>query len=142
MVRALRWLTVTTVLVAVLGVAGSGSLAQERRKHSGTVVAVDAAAGTITLAEVGPWRVRDGETVITYRTITVTPETEFTIVGPPYELDAPPEAFVEESIEHGAIYVDDFVTVDCLDIGGDRMIAVKVAVTEVRAGVTLEDEQD
>lgn len=44
-------------------------------KHSGSIVAVADDATTFVLAEVGPWQMHDGATAITYRTITVTPET-------------------------------------------------------------------
>jgi hypothetical protein len=61
----LRSLTVVAVLVAVAAFAGTTD-AQQRMKHSGTIVAIDDKAGTIRLAEIGPWKVRDGKTVITY----------------------------------------------------------------------------
>lgn len=128
--KVLRSLTIIATLVAMLGFAGSAD-ADEQMKHSGTIVAIDDKAGTIVLAEIGPWKVRQGRTVITHRTIDVTPETEFAIAGRYYaEVDAFPGQYVEEAILPGAIYVDDYVTVDCLH-KGTRQIALKITVTEV-----------
>ena len=45
----LRWLTVAAALLAAVAFAGTAG-AQERMKHSGTIVAIDEDAGTITLA--------------------------------------------------------------------------------------------
>lgn len=128
--KAVRSLTVVAALVAVLGFTGRGD-AQERMKHSGSIVAIDDKAATIVLAEIGPWKVRQGKTVITHRTITVTPETEFAIVGREYAtLNGWPGEFVEGVLVPGAIYVNDFVTIDCLH-KGERLIALKITVTDV-----------
>jgi len=94
-------------------------------------VAIDEKAGAIVLAEIGPWKVREGKTVITYRTITVMPETEFGVVGRDYATpDGFPGELIEGALETGEIFVNDFVTVDCLH-EGKRLIALKVTVTEV-----------
>lgn len=128
--KALRSLTVVAALAAVLGFVGSAD-AQELMKHSGAIVAIDEKTGTIVLAEVGPWKLRQGKTVITYRTITVTPATEFAIVGRQYAtLGAFPGEFVEGALEADELYVNDYVTVDCLH-AGKRQIALKITVTEV-----------
>jgi hypothetical protein len=128
--KALRSLTIVAALVGALGLPGPGD-AQERMKHSGTVVAIDEKAGTIVLAEVGPWKVRHGKTVITRRTITVTPETEVAIVGRDYPtLDGWAGQFVEGALELDEIYLNDYVTVDCLH-KDTRQIALKITVTEV-----------
>lgn len=128
--KALRSLTGVAALVAVLGFVGRGD-AQEQMKHSGSILSIDEKAGTIVLAEIGPWKVRQGKTVITYRTITVTPETEFAIVGRDYAtLDGFPGVFIEGALESDGVYVNDYVTVDCLH-KGTRLIALKIMVTEV-----------
>jgi hypothetical protein len=128
--NAMRWIAIVASLVAALGFAGVGT-AEERMKHSGTIVAIDDAAGTILLAEIGPWKVRGGKTVMTYRTITVTPDTEFSIVGREYAtIEGWPGEFLEGVLPPGAVYVDDYVTVDCVHKGA-RQIALKVTVTEV-----------
>ena len=128
--NVLRWLTVVTALVAAVAFASTAG-AQERMKHSGTVVAIDEKAGTIRLAEIGPWKVRDGRTVVTYRTIMVTPETEFAIVGREYATpDGWPGEFLEGALPPDGLYLDDYVTVDCLH-EGSKQIALKITVTEV-----------
>ncbi len=67
------------IAAALVLVLAGGAGAQPLERHSGVIVDANEAAGTIVLAEVGPWRVRDGRTVITRRTITFTPRTEFAI---------------------------------------------------------------
>ena len=57
----LRWLTVVVALSGAVAPAGTAG-AQERMKHSGTIIAIDEKAGAIRLAEIGPWQVRDGKT--------------------------------------------------------------------------------
>jgi hypothetical protein len=126
----LRWLTVAAALVAAVAFAGTAG-ADERMKHSGTIVAIDEKGGTIRLAEIGPWKVHDGQTVITYRTIAITPETEFAIVGREYAtINGWPGEFVESALPPDGLYVDDYVTVDCLHKGA-KQIALKITVSEV-----------
>jgi hypothetical protein len=128
--KALRSLTVLAALVAVLGLAGT-SEAQERMKHSGSVVSIDEAKGMLVLAEIGPWMVREGKTVITYRTITLTPDTAFAIASRDYAtLEAWPGQFVENALPAGSIYANDYVTIDCLH-KGTQQIALKITVSEV-----------
>ena len=107
--------------------AGAG----ETMKHSGSIVSVADDATTFVLAEVGSWQVRDGATVITYRTITVTPRTEFAIVGRENEpASGFPGDFVEAPLDPDGVYLNDHVTVDCRH-EGTRLIALKITVTEV-----------
>ena len=125
---ALRSLALVAALGAVLGFAVTAD-AQERMKHSGTIVAIDHLAGTIVLAEIGPWKLRDGKTVITYHTITLTPETEVAIAGRDHAtLDGWPGEFIEGELGLDALYLNDHVTVDCLH-QGTRFIALKITVT-------------
>jgi hypothetical protein len=119
-------------LVAGLAFAGA-STAAETMKHSGSVVTVHEPSGTLVMHEVGPWMVRDGKTVLTTLTITLTADTEFAMAS-----RATPEvpgtlgAFVERPIGAWALYAGDFVTVDCRH-EGKRLIATKVTVTYVPA---------
>src|SRR3990172_2981242 len=46
--------------------------------HSGTVTAVDRAAGTVTIEEIGPWRVEGGQTVVTPITVRADGSTTWT----------------------------------------------------------------
>jgi hypothetical protein len=116
-----------TLGLALAGAAG----AQPLERHSGVIIDANEAAGTLVLAEVGPWRVRDGRTVLTNRTITFTPRTEFAIAFRAEEPDSGfPGRFVEAPIEAWAVYVGDHVTVECRR-DGPRLVAVKMIVTDL-----------
>jgi hypothetical protein len=121
-----------SVLVILLGLTASAS-AEESVKHSGSIVSIAEDARTFVLAEVGPWQTRSGATVITYRTITLAPETEFAIVA---RADAAPSGFpgdfVETALGPEVVYLNDYVTVDCRH-AGQRLIALKITVTEPSA---------
>jgi hypothetical protein len=121
--------TVVTVLFAVLsGLAAPA--AAETMKHSGIIVDIAADGTTIVLAEVGPWRVRNGATVVTRRTITLTPETAFAIAA--REIETPSGFlgdFVETRLGPDGVYLNDSVTVDCQH-DGRQLTALKVTVTE------------
>ncbi len=105
--------------------------ADSMMKHSGTVVDLDRAVGKIVLAEVGPWRLERGETVLTRRTIDVTKDTSFALVR---RVEAAPSGFrndfVEEKLDGATMATGDYVTVDCLHRAG-RLIALKVTVVEL-----------
>jgi hypothetical protein len=75
-----------------------------------------------------------GKPVLTYRTITVTPETQLAIVGRDYaNFDGLPDSFVEGPLEPGEIYREnDYITIDCLH-EGKRLVALKITVVEVAA---------
>lgn len=119
-----------SMLMILLGVTASAGAA-ERMMHSGTIFSIADDPTTFVLAEVGPWQVRHGATVITYRTITVTPETQFAIVA---RRDDAARGFAGEFVEMplgpDGVYLNDFVTVDCLH-EGKRLVALKITVTEV-----------
>jgi hypothetical protein len=114
------------LLVAVAAAASAGQL----EKRSGSIVAIPDDAKTFVLAEVGPWQVRDGATVVTRRTIALTPETEFAIVS---RADPGPGGFLGEFVETrigpDGVYLNDYVTVECRHDGG-RLVAVKITVVE------------
>jgi hypothetical protein len=69
--------------MAASSVLAIGSLAgpvfgeDRESKYSGTVVAMDHAAGTIVVEGMGPWQVKDGVTQVQRRTIGIKPSTEF-----------------------------------------------------------------
>ena len=112
--------------VALGVIVGPAAEAGEVQRHSGTVVARE--GGLIQLAEIGPWQVRQGETVITHYTIEVTPATALTLVRRDEEpLSGFPGDWVEEGLEPWDLLEGDFVTVDCLHEGG-RLIALKITV--------------
>ncbi len=118
------------VFAALLALTVSAS-AEEIVRHSGSIVAIADDARTFVLAEVGPWQVRTGATVTTYRTITLMPETQFAIVG---RLDDAPSGFpgdfVETPLGPEAVYLNDYVTVECRH-EGKRLLALKITVAEL-----------
>lgn len=97
--------------------------------HSGIIMAVNKAAGTIVLGEIGPWRVKDGATEITERTIAVTPATQFKQVK--RTPGAGPAGWIGELVEVrlGAWEVKkgDFVTVE-VRREGQRLSALAIVV--------------
>jgi hypothetical protein len=122
--------TLGLAVAVVLALAG-GAGAQPLERHSGVIVDANERAHTLVLAEVGPWQVRDGQTVITRRTITFTPQTQFVIA---FRSEDPgngfPGAFVEAPLEAWAVYVGDHVTIECRR-DGTRLVAVKMTVTDL-----------
>lgn len=123
--RAMLGSVVGTLLALTLS-AG----AEEMVKHSGPIVAIADDARTFVLAEVGPWQVRNGATVTTSRTITLTPETQFAMVG---RVDDAPSGyagdFVEVVLGPEQVYLGDYVTVECRH-EGKKMLALKITVIE------------
>ena len=121
---------VLAVFVLVLALAPAAGAAEIAR-HSGTIVSIPDDARTFVLAEVGPWQVRNGATVLIYRTIELTSETEFIIVA---RVDAAPSGFrgdfVEFKIGPERVYLNDRVTVECRH-EGKRLVALKITVSEV-----------
>jgi len=120
------------VLVSLLSLTASVS-AEVRMKHSGVIVSIAEDASMFVLAEVGPWQVRDGATVITYRTIALAPETEFAVVA---RGDTARSGFsgdfVETPVGPDGVYLGDYVTIDCRH-EGKRLVALKITVPELPA---------
>jgi len=117
--------------LSVVLMLAAPAAAAEIEQHSGRIVSIADDARTFVLAEVGPWQVRNGATVVTYRTIEVAPETRFAIVA---RFDAAPSGFrgdwVEFEIGPERVYLNDQVTVDCRH-EGKRPVALKITVVEV-----------
>jgi len=129
MMKRLHPVVSASVLAILLGVTASAS-AVGGVKYSGSIVSIADDAKTFVLAEVGPWQRRGGVTVITYRMITLAPETTFAIVA---RADAAasgfPGDFVERRLGPEDVYLNDYVTVDCRR-EGTRLVALKITVTE------------
>jgi hypothetical protein len=122
-----------SVIAVLLALAASASADELVTRHSGTIVAIADDARTFVLAEVGPWQVRNGAIVITSRTITQTPETQYAMVG--RTDDAPsgfPGDFMEVVLGPESVYLNDYVTVECQH-EGKRLLAVKITVAELAA---------
>ena len=130
--RWLRHVVSACISVILLGLTAWAS-AEESVKHSGSIVSIAEDARTFVLAEVGPWQVRKGATVITYRTITLVPETEFAIVARATTPSGFAGDFVESRLGPDGLYLNDYATVDCRH-EGKRLVALKITVTEPPAG--------
>ena len=128
MSRGSRQSAFAAVLVILLGLVASAS-AGERMKHSGSIVSIADDGRTFVLAEVGPWQVRNGAIVITRRTITLTPETEFAIVARDVTAGGFPGDFAETRLGPDGVYLNDYVTIDCRH-EGRRLVALKITVIE------------
>lgn len=123
---ATAFMTVTLVLAGALPADAQG-----HSRYSGTIVSIADDAKSFVLAEVGPWQLRDGRTVVTHRTITLAPETAFAVVlRSPQAPSGFPNDFVEFPVGPESVFLDDHVTVECRHVG-QRLIAVKVTVTGV-----------
>jgi hypothetical protein len=114
-----------------LALLGGGAVSAEIVKHSGTVVRIDRELGTFVLAEVGPWRLRSGATVMTSQTVVVTPTTDFVFVK---RVKSPPSGyrgdFIEVKLEPWDFATRDFVTVECRPERG-RMVALRIVLSEL-----------
>jgi hypothetical protein len=122
--RIARTLTTVAVLLAVLG--PSDLIAADR--CSGAVVSIDPAAGTLLVAEVGPWQVKDGATVTTPRRFDLTAATVYERVARAKQAPSGYAGdFVQTPIAPADIAVGDHVTIQCEERGA-RLIAAKVSV--------------
>jgi len=125
------WWTISAVGLVVLSLAGS-AWAQAATRHSGTVVAVDRAAGTITIEVMGPWRVKEGQTVTTR--VTVKPDESTAWTRARRAAGAGPSGWYGEVIEVPqdvwALKPGEYATVE-LQRAGDRQVTTRVTVSEL-----------
>lgn len=132
MTHAVRILSVFAMVLSLTASASAGEVV----KHSGVIVAIADDARAFMLAEVGPWQVRNGATVVTHQIITLSPETQFAMVG---RVDDAPSGFngdfVEVPLGPEAVYLNDYVTVECRHEGA-IMRALKITVVELPSGET------
>lgn len=119
-----------SLLVVLLALMAPASAA-DTVKYSGSIVSIAEDVGSFVLAEVGPWQIRRGETVVTRRTITLAPDTQYALIA---RADAAPSGFegdwVETTIGPEHVYLHDHITVDCRS-DGERLVARKITVIEV-----------
>jgi hypothetical protein len=123
MIPVRTMLAAVTTLVLTFGPAWAAD-------HSGTVVAVDPAKGTIVIDEIGPWEMKSGRTISTQRTFLVEPSTQFVMLKrrPEPGPSGWPGEFVEAPLGAWAVSKGDFVTVRVKE-EAKRSIATRVAVT-------------
>ena len=126
-----RW-TACVVSMVLVGFAAAGWAQPAATGHSGTVTAVNRAAGTVTIEEIGPWRVEGGQTVVT--PLTVRADGSTTWMRARRATGAGPSGWDGEFVEaaQGAWEVKpgDYVTVEVLR-EGKRRVAVRVTVAEL-----------
>ncbi len=123
--RGSGWALVLTLAVAV----GTGWAKEASTFHSGRIEAIDKTTGSLVVGEVGPWRVKEGKTEITRRTIVVTSSTEWVRLG--RSEGAGPSGWAGEAIETSItpwdVKAGDVVTVRVRRDSG-RLIAIRVSV--------------
>jgi hypothetical protein len=129
------WMLMLAGLVPLLG---GGASAAAPLRHSGTVVWIDPLEGVLVIEEVGPWRVTRGETVVTRRTIVLTPATSFNVFIRINVADRYAGDFLEVELEATDIAAGDFVTAECVRERG-RLVALTVTKAEtVVSGPSLQ----
>lgn len=70
------WAVASVVILSFIALPSLGRAEAVRARHAGVVVAVDKAAGTIVVGDMGPM-LPGGESKIAQYTMAVTPSTEF-----------------------------------------------------------------
>jgi hypothetical protein len=68
--------SLVVLLAVALLLAVPGVDAARPTSYSGTVAAIDPQGGVLVLDEIGPWRVAQGQTVMTRRTVVITSDTK------------------------------------------------------------------
>jgi hypothetical protein len=133
--RARRIRIAALTVLAIVALAIPGWSADRASRYSGTVVAVDQAAGTIIIDGMGPWRVKDGVTQLERRTVGVMPSTEF--VRLKRATGAAPSGwvgdFVESALPERQVKPGEWVTVT-VKTEDKRPTAVRVDVWEPSEG--------
>lgn len=121
---------VAFAVVAILALSAPAR-AQDVEKHSGSIVAIADDARTFVLAEVGPWQVRNGETIVTRRTFSLVPETRFAMVGRVEHASSGfPGDYAEVGLGPDSVYLGDYVTVEARR-EGTQLQALKITVIEL-----------
>lgn len=126
------WWTASTVGLVLLSLAGSGWAQVAATRHSGTVAAVDRAAGTITIEAIGPWRIEGGQTVTTRFTVKPDGSTAWTRArraagAGPAGWDG---EFIEVPQDAWGLKPGEYATVELQRVGkGD--VATRVTVSEL-----------
>lgn len=124
-----RSLVLVVLVPALLSLLAAGAASARGRRYSGTVAAVDPQRRVLVVEEVGPWRIERGGTVLTRRTIALTPETKYNLF---MRVDVPGAYtgdFIEVQLDRDDVSTGDFVTVQCVNRDG-RLVANTVTVAE------------
>jgi hypothetical protein len=113
------------VLLAVPGIE-----AARTTTYSGAVAAIDPQGGVLILDEIGPWRLSKGQTVVTRRIVTITPETAFNTFIRVNVPGAFLGDFLEVALDAEDVTAGDFVTAECVADRG-RLVAVRITIAEL-----------
>ena len=125
-----RRLMAPVALIVLTTVAGAP--AETTEKHSGTVVAIDARAGVLRLAEVGPSPVVAGKTEVTEQTFALT---RITVYAAFRRVPGPGQFagdFIEVAAEATDVAIGHHATVECVRQGG-RLVARKVTLADPKS---------
>jgi hypothetical protein len=126
------WWTASTLGLVFVSLAGPGWAEGAATRHSGTVAAVDRAAGTITIQAIGPWRVKDGRTVTTRFTVKPDGSTAWTRAR--RAAGAGPSGwdgeFIEVPQDTWGLKPGEYATVEVQRVG-KRQVATRVTVSEL-----------
>jgi len=116
---------------AFLASVSTGWSAAPTRDYAGKILAVDRAAGTIVVGDMGPL-LDDGQSKITQRNIRVTSATEFASVR--RAAAGAPSGWIGDFVEHRLPAWDvkpgDFVAVTVADEAGPAAVKVTVVDTD------------
>lgn len=124
----MRNIGVPVLIVVLLGAPSTTTgTAGSAIRHSGIVLALE--PELLVLEEVGPWRVENGRTVVTRRTIKLTPATKFNTFIRVDVVGAFAGDFIEVALDDGDVTPGDFVTAECRSVGG-QLVAITVTVAE------------
>jgi hypothetical protein len=124
----MRRVSLAIVLAGLTLVSATHAAAQTR--HSGTLLAVDAAGQSITLEELGAGPRGKGKNEVIARSIALTPETKILLVTRAGNTDAHddwPRGFRETPVSAAELQKGDFATVEVGKRNG-RSVAVSVRV--------------
>lgn len=125
-----RSLAAFVLLVLFIAIAMPAADAAPTVRYSGTVAAIDPEGSVMILEEVGPWRVERGATVVTRRTIGLTPSTKYNLFMRVNVPGAFAGDFIEVALDVNDVARGDFVTAECVR-QGNRLVALTVTVAEL-----------
>lgn len=114
----------------LVSLVASGSAEAATARHAGVIVAVDNAAGTIVVGDMGP-KLPGGESKITRYTVLVTPSTELVRVkrGSGMAPSGWVGDYVETKLPSWDVKPGDWVTVTA-EADRQRLTAVKIMVVD------------
>lgn len=125
-----RSLATLVLLVAFVGIAAPAADAARTVRFSGTVAAIDPEGSVMIVEEVGPWRVERGATVVTRRTVGLTPSTKYNLFMRVNAPGAFAGDFIEVVLDAEHVAAGDFVTAECVR-RGNRLTALTITVAEL-----------